>query len=179
MGNQPKTFTTVGIVLKRTNGKETDRIVTILTQDYGKIVAVAKGVRKMNSTKRAFLEPGMVIKGHFVNTKGLPLLTQIQVEQEYASLRAELPKIRSLSQILEIIDALFVEEEIDIAVYNEVISLLDRIAHNQTGYVRAQLGQLIENLGYQHPGQTKHVNISDYISEITGRKLNSFEFLKI
>ena len=40
---------TVGIVLARTNYGEADRIITVLTQDNGKIRLIAKGVRKIRS----------------------------------------------------------------------------------------------------------------------------------
>lgn len=40
---------TTGIVLSRTNFQEADRIITILTPDYGKIRLMAKGVRRERS----------------------------------------------------------------------------------------------------------------------------------
>src|ERR1700676_1640031 len=40
---------TTGIVLRRINYMEADRIITILTPDYGKLTLFAKGVRKANS----------------------------------------------------------------------------------------------------------------------------------
>ena len=52
-----KSITTEAIVLKRRNSGEVDRLVTLITQDKGKLQCIAKGVRKMTSSKRAFLEP--------------------------------------------------------------------------------------------------------------------------
>lgn len=40
---------TTGIMLARTNFGEADRIITILTPDYGKIKVMARGVRKVKS----------------------------------------------------------------------------------------------------------------------------------
>jgi DNA repair protein RecO (recombination protein O) len=40
---------TIGIVLVRTDFQEADRIVTLLTPDYGKLRAIAKGVRRPKS----------------------------------------------------------------------------------------------------------------------------------
>lgn len=40
---------TTGIVLARTNFQEADRIITVLTPDYGKIRLMAKGVRRVKS----------------------------------------------------------------------------------------------------------------------------------
>src|SRR5690606_27473744 len=40
---------TLGIVLRRTNFKEADRIITVLTPDHGKVSVIAKGVRRAKS----------------------------------------------------------------------------------------------------------------------------------
>lgn len=44
-----KQLTTKGIVLRRTNFGEADRIITVLTTDEGKIRLLAKGVRRIKS----------------------------------------------------------------------------------------------------------------------------------
>lgn len=51
------TYRTPGVVLKRTNLGEADRILTILTPHHGKIRAVARGVRKIGSRLAGHLEP--------------------------------------------------------------------------------------------------------------------------
>lgn len=45
----PRGVVTKGIVLARTDFGEADRILTILTPDYGKVRLIAKGVRKIKS----------------------------------------------------------------------------------------------------------------------------------
>ena len=49
-------YKTEGIVLKSTEFKEADKIVTIYTKNYGKISAIAKGVRKIKSKFESSLE---------------------------------------------------------------------------------------------------------------------------
>ncbi len=44
-----KQIVTKGIVLSRTSFQEADRIITVLTPDYGKIRLMAKGVRRVKS----------------------------------------------------------------------------------------------------------------------------------
>ena len=51
------TYLAQGIVLKRRDYREYDRIVTIFTDEYGKIDAVARGVRKPLSKLAGHLEP--------------------------------------------------------------------------------------------------------------------------
>jgi DNA repair protein RecO (recombination protein O) len=50
------TYQTTGIVIGRTNFGEADRIVRFLTPEYGKLSAVAKGVRKIKSRLSGHLE---------------------------------------------------------------------------------------------------------------------------
>ena len=49
-------ITTTGIVLARTDFQEADRIITVLTPDYGKLRLMAKGVRRERSKLAAGIE---------------------------------------------------------------------------------------------------------------------------
>ncbi|MGD8374202.1 MAG: DNA repair protein RecO [Candidatus Woesebacteria bacterium] len=51
-----KTHKTESIILRRTNYGEADRVLSLLTPDYGKISAIAKGVRKSKSKLAGGLE---------------------------------------------------------------------------------------------------------------------------
>lgn len=59
----------LAIVLNRTNYSESDRIVTFLTKDFGKIRAIAKGVRKERSKLAAGVELFSVNEIGFINGK--------------------------------------------------------------------------------------------------------------
>jgi DNA repair protein RecO (recombination protein O) len=176
-----RTFSCQGIVLKRTNLGETDRIVSILTQQKGKITCVAKGVRKLKSSKRALLEPGNYVKGFFVATKNLPLLTQAVLLDNCQAMSQSLKKYRELSQFLEILEKLFVEEELDDPLFNQVIKIRSLVVnhHSQPQAIRDQLGDLIMALGFQHPKQSEFDNISQYVSELVERPVRSFEYLAV
>jgi DNA repair protein RecO (recombination protein O) len=174
-------FKTEAIVLKRTNVGETDRIVTLLSKDQGKIVCVAKGVRKLKSSNRAILEPGNLAEVFLIETKSLPILTQSKLLKEPEILRRSLTGISQLSQILEIFDRLFVENYIEeessqlaFAIYQE---LLSQNKHNTQ--IKLLLNQLVRNLGYQDIKETAYANILDYVAEITEKKMKSFDFLKV
>ena len=44
-----KNFKTTGIIIRKINLNEADRIISVLTKDYGKIDCIAKGARKLKS----------------------------------------------------------------------------------------------------------------------------------
>lgn len=180
MSAQLKTYSVTAIVLKRVSVGEADRVVTLLTREQGKLVCVAKGVRQLTSSKRAYLEPGNHIKAFLVATKSLPLLTQAQLHDDFNTAKKDLTKIRQLQQILEIVDALFVENQAEEILFDEVLSMLKRIAQPRpvNGYIRGRLEYLIENLGYPKPSDP-HQPITDYISQLVDKPLRSWKFLKI
>ncbi len=174
-------FKTEVIVLKRSNTGETDRIVTLLSKDQGKIVCIAKGVRKLKSSNRAVLEPGNLAEVFLIETKSLPILTQSKLLKEADSVRQSLTGISQLSQILEIFDRLFVENYIEedtsqlaFDIHQELLS-----QNKNNGKIRLLLENLIKNLGYQDIKETAYSNILDYVAEITEKKMKSFDFLKV
>lgn len=176
-----KTFSATGIVLKRVSVGETDRIVNVLTQEFGKLTCVAKGVRKITSTKRAFLEPGNVIKGFFIETKSLPLLTQATLIDDCSLMNHTLHSFRQLSQLLEIYEKLFVETEIEAVTYQRALNLRKMVVENTatTQVVKETLSKIITELGFQHPTESKYANISDYVSALSDSKIKSFDYLRV
>lgn len=172
---------TTAIVLKRSSVGEADRIVTLLSAERGKIVCVAKGVRKLQSSNRANLEPGNLVQAFLIDTKSLPLLTQSKLLKDATHIRQSLAGISQLSQVLEIFDRLFVEDFIDevagdlaLAIHQELLS-----AHKHNGRIKQLLSQLVQTLGYQDLSATLHQSIMDYVAEISEKKMHSFEFLKV
>ncbi len=65
-----KQLVTSGIILSRTNYGEADRILTLLTPDYGKLRLVAKGVRRIKSKLAGGIELFSVSNITFVRGKG-------------------------------------------------------------------------------------------------------------
>jgi DNA repair protein RecO len=176
-----KSFSCHGIVLKRSNLGETDRIVSLLTQEHGKLVVVAKGVRKLNSSNRASLEPGNLIKAFCIVTKSMPLLTQSRLINDCAQMDHNLKAMRSLSQLLEIFNNLFVEAELDLETFALILKLRNQIVSNQISskHMRGLLGELIQRLGYQDPNDSRYETISEYIEALADKPMRSFAFLQI
>ncbi len=174
-----RSFTLQALVLKRRNIGETDRLVTLLSQEKGRFVCIAKGVRKLNSSKRAFMEPGNIIQAHFVRTKSLPLLIQAKLISSSAAAKTNLSKIRQLSQILEIFDKVFVEEEQPLDLYKLTLEIRQKIIDQQTQGVRQQLGELMVKLGFVHPQKTRFETVLEYVQSLVDRPMKSFDYLNV
>ena len=176
-----KTFSTEGIVLKRINYADADRIVTIYTKNNGKVTAIAKGARKTSSRKKGGLEPGTHSVFHFAKSKGMPIVTQTSIINGFSHTQADLTSITQTFQILEIIDLLTVDGEPNQEVYN---ALLDSLGIMESNGTRKQ--QLIHNikiileaLGFGPPQNFNELDIKHYIEDLADRKLKSKNFLTI
>lgn len=169
------------MVLSQKSIGETDRVVRLLSRERGKITVIAKGARKMKSSKRAFLEAGNVIIAYGVVTKSLPLLTQAKLIEDCADIWTNLDKIRQLSQFLEILDRLFVEEELAPEVFEFILESRNEIVSTEKTKktIVKRLEALIVHLGYQPLKDTQHSSILDYVSELSDRPMKSWKFLKI
>lgn len=177
--SRPRSLTTLAIVLNRRNYGEADRILTLLTADQGKLSVIAKGSRKLSSTKRAFLEPGNLIRCQLVATKGMAILSQAQVESEYALAKQTLPRLRQLSQVLEIVDRMFVEGEEDSLLFNEVITILELLnqTNNQAGKIKTRLSYILSELGYQTIGTSG--SLLQLVEEASDKPMRSWQFLAV
>lgn len=163
------------------NVGETDRIINLLTQEFGKITMVAKGVRKMTSTKRASLEPGNIVSAYCITTKGLPLLTQAKLVEDISELSNTLHAYRQLSQLLEIYEKLFVEDEIELHIYQKLTQLRKQVVIGKAPAekVRDVLSDIIVAMGFQHPQESKYDTITQYVQALSDSKVNSYAFLQV
>lgn len=85
---------TLGIVLKRTNYGEADRIVTLLTKDFGKIQVMAKGVRRERSKLAGGIEPFSISEISIVKGRGdIDTLTSARLQKHYGNIVKSIEKL--------------------------------------------------------------------------------------
>ncbi|MCC5638946.1 DNA repair protein RecO [Nostoc sp. CHAB 5844] len=97
-----KTYKATGINLKTQVLGESDRIVTILTREFGLIRAVAPGARKHNSSLGG--RSGMFVVNELLIAKGRSLdkITQAQTLKTYPGLAKDLGKLAAGQYLAEI-----------------------------------------------------------------------------
>lgn len=170
---------THAVVLKRSNVGETDRVITLFTQKHGKIVSIAKGCRNLHSSRLSTLEPGNLVDAYFLPTKGLPILTQTQLINDFVQTKQSLKKMKQLLQVLEIVDALSVEDE-NTPVFVRLTKILEALnSFPIFRAIRSELSALIEEFGFQPLVETQYQTISEYVATLSDKNLKSFEFLTI
>lgn len=176
-----RSATAEGIVLKRANSGEADRIVTILTREHGKIAGVAKGARKLSSAKKSYLEPGNHIRVLLIRTGSLPIITQATLVHQAMPSDATLKNMRSLVQWLEIMDKLFVEEMLDDDLFSLVLSTRTHCLATKVNLheIQQQLAMIIEKLGFNDHQEEGTYSITQFVNTIADRPLRGYEYLTI
>lgn len=92
---------TLGIVLRRTNYQEVDKIVSILTKDFGRISVLAKGVKKQKSRMAGGIEPFSVSKIDFLDGRGgVKTLLSARIEEHFENITKEYDRVELGGQML-------------------------------------------------------------------------------
>jgi len=104
-----KTYKTEGIILKRLDFGEADRILTIFTKHYGKIKIIAKGVRKTTSRKGPSLELFNQVVIFVARGKSLDIVTETEAINSFPALKKDLKKVGLAYQACELVDKLTAE----------------------------------------------------------------------
>jgi len=118
-------YKTEGIVLKSTEYQEADKIVTIYTKNYGKITAIAKGVRKTKSKFGSSLE--ILTLSIFLIHKGrnIDIVSQTEILESFFITSKEVIKFAFAANCVEVVNKLTEEREINIDLFN----LLKEVLH--------------------------------------------------
>ena len=84
---------TTGIILTRTDFGEADRILTILTPEYGKLRLIAKGVRRVKSKLAGGIELFSISDLTFIRGRGeVGTLVSARLKRHYAHIVEDLPR---------------------------------------------------------------------------------------
>ena len=117
-------FGAEGIVLKRKNLGEADKLITVFTRTKGKIRTLAKGVRKVTSRRGGNLEILTQVKIFLHETKSWPILTEVETKRNFSSIKDVLSKLSLVYLIFELIDQFLSEEQENIVVFDLLIASL-------------------------------------------------------
>ncbi len=113
-----RSYQAQGIVLRRLNLGEADRIVTIFTREFGKRRFVSKGSRKPGSRSAGHLEPYSRTAFLAAETRGLHIITQAESYETYSMLRSSEVSIAYASLMAEQVDSLSEEDERNVKIFD-------------------------------------------------------------
>ncbi|MBU1177623.1 DNA repair protein RecO [Patescibacteria group bacterium] len=118
------TYRTKGIVIKYSDLRETDRIITVFTANLGKVQAVAKGVRKTLSKLGGHLDLFNIVQLELANGRNLETVTGVQTVTNFSRIRTSLSKTSQVYYLTELIDQLVPAEYKDTRLFDLLASTL-------------------------------------------------------
>lgn len=168
-----------GIVIKRTNFGEADRILTIFTKKSGKIKVKALGVRKITSRRASHIELLNYSLLTLYKGKSLSILTEAQTVENFLEIKSDLLKVGFSYHICELVDGLCAENQENQDVFDLLKNTLNRLSKEDdiALIVHEFEISLLSALGFFPRTNTKDFDHSSYIESILERKLKARQIL--
>jgi len=167
-------FGVAGIIIKRKNFSESDRILTVMTRNLGKIKVIAKGVRKITSRRAPTIDLLCLSQLQIYEGKTFYTLSESVLINDFCLLKGSLKKIRLAFHVCELTDALLPEEQAHKEVYELLLKFMQGLCEKDISISDFEI-KLLKLLGYWSKELEGKVNNRYYIEEIIGRKLRSLD----
>jgi len=147
----PRIYKTEAIVLRQRKLGEADKIVTLYTPNYGKLEAVAKGVRRPKSRLAGHLEALTYTSAMLAQGRNLDIVTQAQAVESFAPLRDDLHRLSRALYAAELVDRFSPEGAESYHIFQLLLATLRRLAAGASADVvlRYFEMQLLSLAGFQ------------------------------
>ena len=132
-----QTYKATGINLKGSPLGETDRLVTVLTSEWGIVKAIAPGARKYKSRLRGRSELFVINNLLIVQGRSLDKIIQADTIYTYPGLSQDLGKLAAAQYLAELILYLALSEQSQLELYellNEHLRRIEQLANQQSVY---------------------------------------------
>lgn len=163
-----------GFILRRINFGDSDRYITLFSENHGKIEVVAKGVRKITSRRASSMEPLNLIEFQSVKTSRNYILTEVRLIDSFEHLKRELTHIKKVFLMCELLDAVMPSGVRHADVFDLIERASSRMLENEKNMAYFQV-KLLSLLGFWD-GATSFKNekhVESYIEQIIERKLKT------
>lgn len=150
--------TTEGLIIKRSNFGEADRVLTALTDRYGKVTIIARGVRKITSRRAGNIELLNRVKLHLFRGRGLTL-TEAEAIETFQTLKSNLTLSTVAFHVIEVVDRLVPVNQKNASLYNLVVGVLQVLEKNPRQiFIRAFEVKILSLLGFWSIEAVSEVN---------------------
>ena len=143
-----KTYQATGIIVKGMPFGETDRLVTILSPEFGLIRAIAPGARKHKSSLRGRSQLFVVNQYLILKGRSLDKITQAETHESYPGLSQDLGKLAGAQYLAELVLCCGLSEQPQSELYEIFNEHLRRLAMltNPSQQLYAYLAQAVYHL---------------------------------
>lgn len=148
---EPHEIKTPAVVIRRSKLKDADRVITLFTQEMGKISAVAKGVRNSKSKLAGHLEPLTLTNITLTRGKNLRIITGSQTIKPFLRMRNSLDTTAHALYYVELICHFTPEDQPNPSVFCLLTEVLDTLESITSPALLSRYYELnlLKHLGYQ------------------------------
>lgn len=152
MGERERVYRVEGLVLRRHNLGEADRLITILTRERGKLRLLAKGARKPSSRKSGHLELFSHTRLLLARSRTWDIITQAETIDPFLALRGDLLRTSYAYYLAELVDKFTAEEGLpSLPLFRLLLEALRRLTYSPVLPSEARYFelQLLDLAGYR------------------------------
>ena len=173
-----------GIILRRRNFGEADRILTVLSKEFGKIQVKAPGVRKIPSRRSSHVEllNFSQLTLYASSKVFMPIVTEAQTLDDFSSIKDNLRKIGYAYYICELVNGLCPDNQENRDVFFHLKSTLSELAKtlNILTLVKEFEENLLTKLGFWSEARLLQTQDSRIVMEkILERKLKTLRVMPL
>ncbi|MGI5836946.1 MAG: DNA repair protein RecO [Chloroflexota bacterium] len=151
MSERPRVYRTKGVVLKRNDLGEADKILTIYTSHFGKLRAVAKGVRRPSSRLGGHVDEFAYADLLLAKGRDLDIVTQSQTLDTFRRMREDLWRGSYAYYVAELVDS-FTEDRIENRLlFDLLVATLQRLTERDDLWTTVRFFELhlLDLVGYR------------------------------
>jgi len=106
---------TSAIVFKAIDYQESSKIVTLFTEEHGKIAVIVKGAKKPKNKFSGLMEPGRLLDViyYYKSSRSVQILTEASLIENLLNLRMDFEKMATATSAIELFNQLLHENEIN------------------------------------------------------------------
>lgn len=156
-----------GIILKRRNLGEADRILTVFSYQKGKISVLAKGVRRIISRRAGNVELLNRVIMYLHQGKNFLILTEAASLDTFQKLKENLILSTYAFHIIEITDKLTAENQEAPLLYEHLVHVLQRLSRSPRQIlIRAYEVKILSDLGFESFREIKEGGVGEILKKL-------------
>ncbi|MEK7597454.1 MAG: DNA repair protein RecO [Patescibacteria group bacterium] len=174
MSFNSRSLKTEAVVLKKKDLLNKDVLISLFTQDLGRLTIFAKGVKKITSRRSPHLQTGNLINVLISHKNDHYYLQESQIVSGFSELKKDEKKVRQLYSLLFVLDRLLPEQQKETKTYNLTKNfLIDLSKSVKSNIITFQyLTNIMMQLGYLDK-KVSYPELKSLIEEIINEKIPS------
>lgn len=174
-----KAYRTEGIIVKRRNFRESDKLITLMTPRYGKITVIGRGIRKISSRRAPHLDLLGCVDLYIYRGKGQETISEVNPVENFLHIKRNISVLAHVYHVLEILDRLCADNVVYRDIYLMLKEYLRCLDDDQAGNDPQEssyrfINRILWETGYAAYGTfIPEEKLDEYVEGILERKLKS------